>query len=530
VPLRAFHPSISSPSPVSDVLPVYTPVYVSPIPVDIPNFAPDASPADSRPSIDILIDHPSQQQPSGQAPKSPLASVDESSDQADTEMKGRKPAIAAAGTFLSLTVISQIYQQALFPKITAESERNEDRSWVASSHSWLDRKVCDWFGVCGLAHLNESKWTNTDGHRRQKIPPTIETTEGEKVDLSAFWKDASSVTNPKDWPDDERRIREIPEYVLEYAPLIHLYSGEEFWPGDIAEHLIHTTPHLNYTPLQASSDHPNLTNLNNLNRWGRFVYLQSDDNVEDRPKWLGGETNIPNAPDDSDQSDSETSWSDADNLVDVEPPKDVDGKEASWWNVGIGDTTENGGIRPPPGATTSPIAVPTDTSEGEELVRPDEAWQPELGRRKLGKQIVGGRSDAPAVLIVVDKGNGVVDAFFFFFYSYNLGNKVFNVRFGNHVGDWEHTVVRFQHGEPKAVFFSEHSFGEAYTYNALEKIGKRVRRIMSMNDQTLTITSLWDILLLEPTRCMQYLERTHMCCRAAFFTTRQIGDLSGIPF
>jgi len=77
------------------------------------------------------------------------------------------------------------------------------------------------------------------------------------------------------------------------------------------------------------------------------------------------------------------------------------------------------------------------------------------------------------VLVVIEKDNGVVDAFFFFFYSYNLGNKVFNVRFGNHVGDWEHTVVRFQHGKPKAVFFSEHSFGEAYTYDALEKIGKR---------------------------------------------------------
>jgi hypothetical protein len=73
----------------------------------------------------------------------------------------------------------------------------------------------------------------------------------------------------------------------------------------------------------------------------------------------------------------------------------------------------------------------------------------------------------------------VVDAFWFFFYSYNLGNAVFNIRFGNHVGDWEHTVVRFQHGEPKAVFFSEHSFGEAYTWDAVEKKGNRVSRITS---------------------------------------------------
>ena len=72
------------------------------------------------------------------------------------------------------------------------------------------------------------------------------------------------------------------------------------------------------------------------------------------------------------------------------------------------------------------------------------------------------------------KDDGVVDAFWFFFYSFNKSNSVFNVVFGNHVGDWEHTTVRFQHGVPKAIFFSEHSFGEAYTWEAVEKSGKRV--------------------------------------------------------
>jgi hypothetical protein len=88
-------------------------------------------------------------------------------------------------------------------------------------------------------------------------------------------------------------------------------------------------------------------------------------------------------------------------------------------------------------------------------------------------KIRGGRSEAPAVLVTVNKGHGIVDAFWFFFYSFNLGNVVLNVRFGNHVGDWEHTAIRFQHGQPKAVFFSEHNFGSAYSYDAVEKIGKR---------------------------------------------------------
>jgi hypothetical protein len=81
----------------------------------------------------------------------------------------------------------------------------------------------------------------------------------------------------------------------------------------------------------------------------------------------------------------------------------------------------------------------------------------------------GGYSKAPAVLILVDKGAGILDAFWFFFYSYNLGQTVLNIRFGNHVGDWEHCMVRFQHGIPRAMFLSEHAGGKAYTWHALEK-------------------------------------------------------------
>jgi hypothetical protein len=84
------------------------------------------------------------------------------------------------------------------------------------------------------------------------------------------------------------------------------------------------------------------------------------------------------------------------------------------------------------------------------------------------------RSSAPAVLVVVDKGI-YVDAFWFFFYSFNLGNQVLGVRFGNHVGDWEHTAIRFRDGEPIEVFFSEHEWGGAYHWVDCERRGKRVR-------------------------------------------------------
>ena len=189
----------------------------------------------------------------------------------------------------------------------------------------------------------------------------------------------------------------IPSYVMEYAPLVHLYSAENYWPCDIGEHLNHIKPELNFTAIQSDASRPRLDNLDELNQWeqGRHVYLTSRDNVEDRPEWLMGRENAPNMK---------------------------------------------------PSSNSSPLAAE--------------------GTGQLG------HSKAPATLVVVEKAHGVVDAFWFFFYSYNLGNEVF-LRFGNHVGDWEHTVVRFQHGRAKAVFVSEHYFGQAYTYRAVEKRGKR---------------------------------------------------------
>ena len=213
---------------------------------------------------------------------------------------------------------------------------------------------------------------------------------------------------PEDWEHNNHSSNEIPQYVLDYAPLVHLYSGEHFWPCDIADHLNHVTPNLNYTPILSRSQNLKLTNLDDLNEYdnGRFVYLKSDDNVEERPDWLGGQKNIPDEPEATEVRHSRHPHQKPDNAQTQEPP-------------------------------------------------------------------AGGRSSAPAILITVNKGHGIVDAFWFYFYSYNLGNVVLGIRFGNHIGDWEHSLVRFQHGKPKVVFFSEHFFGQAYTYEAVEKIGRR---------------------------------------------------------
>lgn len=79
-------------------------------------------------------------------------------------------------------------------------------------------------------------------------------------------------------------------------------------------------------------------------------------------------------------------------------------------------------------------------------------------------------ADAPATLIVVDKGDGWVDAFWFYFYSFNLGPFVMGGGpYGNHVGDWEHSLVRFHNGKPELVWMSAHGGGTGYHFEAMEK-------------------------------------------------------------
>ena len=79
-----------------------------------------------------------------------------------------------------------------------------------------------------------------------------------------------------------------------------------------------------------------------------------------------------------------------------------------------------------------------------------------------------------------------------YFYAFNWGGVLLDIQEVDlHVGvcsspnfhvfvvinirlkDWEHNMVRFQNGEPTEVWFSQHGFGEAFTYDCLEKQGLR---------------------------------------------------------
>lgn len=243
---------------------------------------------------------------------------------------------------------------------------------------------------------------------------------------STEWWNSSKV-NPELWSTEERVLRTVPDYVMEYAPLIHLFSDEEYWPGDPAEHLVHTTPYVDDKPLTACASPYNLTNLDELNKWGeggKKVFLKSNDNAEDRPDWLHGAKNIPRR---DDGSIPQMLWKG--NATHPQRPQ-----RRGWWS------------------------------------RNNDRHQRPLRQKR---HTPGAKSQAPVVLLVVPKEDGIVDAFWFFFYSYNRGNSVANIRFGDHIGDWEHTLVRFKDGAPHQIFFSEHFFGEAYTWPAIEKLAGR---------------------------------------------------------
>lgn len=331
-------------------------------------------------------------------------------------------------------------------------------------HSWLFGKGCRWLGG-GSSSLARRRRTTCQGINAARP----------KQQFRQSPEHASAQTEerqtPECWFENQHILRDIPEYVLDHAPLVHLFSAEKYWPCDMAEHLYHVSPELNYTRISETSDSLNLTNLGKLNKWskGRFVYLTSNDDVEDRPDWLGGEKNIPNTTYNSAPMErSESSPTKRNEILRSGNPNEVALSEG-WYEAGAIDSKIRREYLAVPLKHAPPVSLPQDS---------DEPFPKAADRKEVNSLSAedrhGGRSDAPAVLIVIDKGEGVVDAFWFYFYSFNLGNEVLNIRFGNHIGDWEHSMVRFKNGKPKAVYLSEHNFGDAYSYAAMEKRGKRV--------------------------------------------------------
>ena len=86
-------------------------------------------------------------------------------------------------------------------------------------------------------------------------------------------------------------------------------------------------------------------------------------------------------------------------------------------------------------------------------------------------------STACAVIAVehqITKQQDVLDVFYFYFYSWNEGADITQVvrpldqlvpdskpgdHFGNHLGDWEHNMIRFVDEKPVGIYFSHHTSG-----------------------------------------------------------------------
>ncbi|KAJ6108490.1 hypothetical protein N7523_009813 [Penicillium sp. IBT 18751x] len=84
-----------------------------------------------------------------------------------------------------------------------------------------------------------------------------------------------------------------------------------------------------------------------------------------------------------------------------------------------------------------------------------------------------GLSAAPGLIIAAEKNSTTTDVFYFYFYSYNYGGKVLDINFDDHVGDWEHVMIRFVDEVPYAIYCSEHSAGSAYYWDVVDFSGDR---------------------------------------------------------
>lgn len=379
-------------------------------------------------------------------------------------------ATKAALSVATLVFLIWLVPRLLRPMPPDAEESERDKHWVNSSPYWIDRQACRWLSLCGIQHL---RWDAPALPNRG--PPS--TYEALKL-LTAGWSEERTEvvkSEASDWEtapartDLKRHLRankasggarileEVPEYVLDHAPLVHLYSGENFWPSDIAEHVRHLKP-FRHGSVVEEVEHLHLGNLARLNSGNGTVFLTSEDDVELRPEWLHSWVGVPAPFGEEDAGSGRPQDGSGGHAGSREPPQE-DG--TTWWDADR--------EHPP-----RRIVPPRQSHERQRRRRPRRSVTNEQ-RPIVSKPLEGNKPDrsgyskAPAVLILVDKGAGILDAFWFFFYSYNLGQTVLNIRFGNHVGDWEHCMVRFQHGVPRAIFLSEHTGGKAYTWHAVEK-------------------------------------------------------------
>ncbi|XWW98778.1 hypothetical protein V2A60_006780 [Cordyceps javanica] len=339
--------------------------------------------------------------------------------------------VIATIAFAVLVYVLWAAPRYLDPTGSDPVKQERDRQWVNTSPYFVDRQACRWLTLCGLHHLRADPASRDYRHKHGQhwLPtPTPDVGRG-----------GGGADGDKPTPR-----REIPDYVFKHAPLVHLYSGEQFWPSDMRDHITHMDVQLNSTLLDDAAPW-GLGNMSRLNDLNGSVFLYSKNDVESRPAWLHSRYNIP----------STSSGPGAPDADDRQPVAAALPEEAAI------TTPHHPHTRPPSYGQSRVVDYPAPAAQ-KALAAPGVALQGH-------KPDAQGYSAAPAVLVLVDKGEGVLDAFWFFFYSYNLGQTVLSMRFGNHIADWEHCMVRFKDGAPQGMYLSEHEGGQAYAWEAMEK-------------------------------------------------------------
>ena len=196
---------------------------------------------------------------------------------------------------------------------------------------------------------------------------------------------------------------QFPQYAIDHAPLIWLHSDDPYLPSDLATHLLHTSPRINFDHITDPLPLLDLDNLSLLNKYGNKgteVFLTAVEDISTFPDWVLGET-----PDDDGALHNSTACA----VVAVEH------------------------------------RIPTQTDT-------------------------------------------VLDVFYFYFYSWNEGADITQVvppldqlfpdskpgdHFGNHVGDWEHNMIRFINEKPTGIYFSHHTGGEICNWDDETCLSKR---------------------------------------------------------
>ncbi|KAE8354262.1 hypothetical protein BDV28DRAFT_164363 [Aspergillus coremiiformis] len=253
---------------------------------------------------------------------------------------------AQFGAFIPWLVINRGPLSALVHPNTTEEEEERNHTQRAT---WLGEKIPLDLRIFKLAHPWGKFWMVSQDEQRDQV---------DHKPLPMLAKPTVPVA-PLDLTETA-----IPGYVLEYAPLVWLHSEEAYMPSDIGKQLVHTTPMVDWAPIQHGTSPITLENLDRLNDLGNTsVYLTSKEGIDADP-------------------------------------------QPSWFK----------GVKP--------------NQEGRT------------------------QSAVSSAIIVRDHRDGMLDAFYFYFYA-------------------EHNMIRFSEGVPQAIWYSQHAFGQAFTYRATEKKGKR---------------------------------------------------------